>query len=40
MNNLHSRFAALVFLVLCCVAAVFSQQNRKVTVTLVRWPYT
>ena len=41
MIRWHSKLAASVFVVLCCAAGVFSQQgSKKVTVTLVRWPYT
>jgi hypothetical protein len=39
MSRVYKKLAASVFVVLCC-AVSFSQGNRKVTVTLVRWPYT
>jgi hypothetical protein len=40
MNSRHSKFAGCVLLMLSCVAAFSQQSNKKVTVTLVRWPYT
>ena len=41
MSRWHSKLAACAFAVLCCAAGAFSQQDiKKVTVTLVRWPYT
>lgn len=40
MTRWHSKLAVFAFVVLC-VATVFSQEvSKKVTVTLVRWPYT
>jgi len=40
MNSRHSKFAACMLIVLSCVAAFSQQNNKKVAVTLVRWPYT
>ena len=41
MRRWHSKLAVCAFVVLCGAAGVFSQQGAsKVTVTLVRWPYT
>jgi hypothetical protein len=41
MSRVYSKLAACAFVMLCCATGVFSQQGgEKVTVTLVRWPYT
>ena len=41
MSRVYSKLVAGAFVLLCCAAGVFSQQaSKKVTVTLVRWPYT
>jgi len=41
MTRSYSKLAMSAFVLLCCAAAIFSHQgSKKVTVTLVRWPYT
>ena len=40
MMSWHTRVAVCALLVLTCMAVVSQQDNKKVTVTLVRWPYT
>lgn len=41
MSRRLSKLAACALFALSCLSAAFSQQNnKKVTVTLVRWPYT
>jgi putative cell wall-binding protein len=41
MSRRLSQLFACALIALSCLSATFSQQNnKKVTVTLVRWPYT
>jgi hypothetical protein len=41
MSSWLSKLACCAIVVLCCAVGIFGQQNnKKVTVTLVRWPYT
>jgi hypothetical protein len=40
MSRVHKKLAASVFVVLFCAVSFSQQGTRKVTVTLVRWPYT
>jgi hypothetical protein len=40
MSRVYSKLAASLFMVLCCAVSFSQQDSKKVTVTLVRWPYT
>jgi hypothetical protein len=40
MSRWSSKLAASVFVVLCCAVSFSQPGSKKVTVTLVRWPYT
>ena len=40
MSPWYSKLAASVFVVLCCAVSFSQPGSKKVTVTLVRWPYT
>jgi len=40
MSRVYKKLAAAVFVVLCCAVSFSQQGGKKVTVTLVRWPYT
>ena len=40
MSRVYKKLAVSVFVVLCCAVSFSQQASKKVTVTLVRWPYT